>query len=396
MEKSKQSDSANYDGFSLVSGGLIYSLMSFIGKSDKPSETRKKRALAITLITWLPLLLLTLMAGAQHADGEGVTFLKDFEIHIRFLFAVPFLVLIERMVDKSFIEYIKTSDNLVIQEEQPAYNKLVSNLDKLSNLYLPEIIILLAIYSLIFIRWNDPSLFDNTKNYLMNPNDGTYTIAGIYYLFVSFPVFQLLFFRWVWRWLIWVYSIFKISRFTFQIEAPNIDQMAGLTYTNLVPLLFSFIFFSLSAVLASNIGYEIIYDGTSLKSYYMDILFYTIFVAAVLYSPLLFFIPLLIRTKTSAIHRLGNLVATHNHDFMQKWIYNNSPPNEEILGSVDASSLADMNGGYQPAINMKLVPISFNMFLLSCIVIIVPFIPLIFTYYSIKDLFSLVMKTTFG
>jgi hypothetical protein len=172
--------------------------------------------------------------------------------------------------------------------------------------------------------------------------------------------------------------------------------MAGLTYLNLVPMLFSFIFFALATVLSSSLGLDIFFEGVSLKNNYMDILFFVIMVPVLLYAPLLVFIPLLMQTKSKAIHSLGNLVAKHNLDYMKKWVYDKPPSNEPILGSMDNSSLSDINGGYAPVISMKLIPINFKMFLLSCVILLLPFIPLVFTYYSFKDLFGMIIKSTFG
>ena len=214
MGAKKDNYSANYDGFSLVSGGLIYRIMAMFLKSKDPLRNRRQRALLFALVAWIPLGILALLIGPQSFLTNEISFLKDFEIHVRFLFAVPFLILIERMVDHSFIEYIKTSDQLIDHQEQPGFNKLVLQVDKLSNLYLPEVLMLVIIYLSIFMRWNDPSLFDSSKSYLTN-HDGSFTTAGVYYLFVSLPIFQLLLFRWFWRWIIWVYSLLRISRFTF-------------------------------------------------------------------------------------------------------------------------------------------------------------------------------------
>ncbi len=322
--------------------------------------------------------------------------MEDFETHIRFLFAVPFLILIEGMVDKSFIDYVKTSDQLIITDQQGSFNKMVEKIDKLSNLYLPEMLILLGIYFLIFLWWQDHSLFEGNKNYLVDPGSSYVRPAGYYYLFISLPIFQLLLFRWIWRWFIWVYSLARISSFKFKIEAVNSDLMAGLTYLNLVPLLFSFIFFSLSALFAAGLGENILYEGANLRDYTLDIIFFVLFIASIFYMPLLAFTPLLIRTKADAIHQLGSQVARHNHAYMVKWVYQNSPPEEGILGSVDHSSLSDMNGGYASVIDMKLIPINFKMFLLSCLTLTIPFIPLVFTYYSATDLFRLIVRSAVG
>lgn len=386
---------ANYDGVSLVTGGLIYNLITFIFKTKDPVKNRRQRAFLFALIAWLPLCILILFSGDGLAVSDELGYLKNFEIHIRFLFAVPFLIFIEKIVDNSFIGYIKTSYGLTDNKEQSQFNLLIKKIDKLSNMYFPEVLILIIIYTMIFIRWNDPSLFDASEDYLYD-EDGTFSAAGMYLLFVSMPIFQLLLFRWIWRWVIWMYSLIKISKFTFYIDAMNIDQKAGLTYLNLVPSMFSVIFFALAAVLSAKIGFEIINTDITLKSFYLDILFFVIGVPLILYSPLFIFISLLHKTKSKAIHEMGALVAKHNQDYMKKWVESKQVPKEPILGSVDNSSLSDINGGYAPAINMNFIPVDSRMFMMSCAVLLVPFVPLIFTYYSLFDLVRMVLNSVFG
>lgn len=395
MDNNEQNQSADYTGFSLVSGGLIYNIMMLVFSSSDPKKSRKSRAIFFSLVAWLPLGILILFTdnGASIITNE-LNFLKDFPIHIRFLFAVPFFILIESMVNNSFTAYIKTSDNLISIKEQSRFDKLVSTINKLSNLYAPEVIMLIIIYAVIIIKWNDSSLLLSSADYMTN-SDGGFSIVGMYYLFISIPLFQLLLFRWFWRWVIWVYSILKISGFTFSFDALNIDEVAGLTYLNFTPLLFSFIFFAMGAVIAGDMGYDIIYNGASLKSFYIDILFFIIIVPVILYSPLLIFIPSLLKAKSNAVYKMGSLVNMHNQEYMNKWV-NKTPFDKEVLGAVDNSSLSDINGGYASAINMKVVPVNFKMFVTSCFILIIPFIPLIFTYYSIFDLFKMVLDSTLG
>ncbi|MGA9270471.1 MAG: hypothetical protein WBV45_07605 [Lutimonas sp.] len=384
----------NYEGFSLVTGGLIYKLMTTLLKTKDPVKNRRQRALLFAFIAWLPLCLLILFGGGESVMTDELDFFKNFDLHIRFLFAVPFLILIEKVVDRSFVAYIKNSDELIDDKEQLRFDALVEKIDKLSNLYLPEVLILGLIYSVIFIRWNDPTLLDSAEDYLSK--DGDISIAGIYYLFVSLPIFQLLLFRWFWRWIIWVYSLVKISKFTLFIDAMNIDGKAGLTYLNLVPSTFSIVFFALAAVLAGTIGFAIINHDVPLETHYFDILFFAVGTPLMLYSPLLIFMPLLHSTKSRAIHRMGTLVAKHNHDYAKKWLDNPPPPKEPVLGSVDNSSLSDINGGYAPAVSMNFIPIDSKMLVTSGLILLVPFLPLAFTKYSFFDLVNIVLKTVFG
>ena len=54
--------------------------------------------LAVVVLTWLPLLLLSLAAG--HAWGNSVTlpFLHDVELHVRLLVALPLMIVAELVV----------------------------------------------------------------------------------------------------------------------------------------------------------------------------------------------------------------------------------------------------------------------------------------------------------
>ena len=396
MEENDINASADYTNFSLVSGGLIYRIMTLNKKNKDPNTGLKRRTIVFTLIAWLPLLLLVLidavMAGSR---TEFTLFIKDFDIQLRILFVIPFLIFIERSINNSFVTYIKTSDDLIENAQQSRFDKLVNSLDRLSNLYLPEIIILIIIYGLLIFRFNSGFLEEYERSYILNPESKTLTLAGYYFFFVSFPLFQLLLFRWVWRWIIWVYSVFSLSRFTFNIEAVNIDKMAGLIYLNNVPLYFTFIFFSISVMISSSFGYNILYEGQNLKNYFLDIIFFVSMVPVMVYFPLLLFIPNLLKAKSAGINKMGKLVAQHNSEYMEKWTSATLPKGEELVGSVDHSSLSDINGGYGPVIDMDIIPISRKNFFLSVILLLIPFIPLIFTYYSAIDLFNLILGAAF-
>jgi hypothetical protein len=234
----------------------------------------------LTAIAWIPLFAIILISSYFDKDQIVIHFLKDFEIQLRLLIVIPFLVLIEKVVNTSFVNYVKTSDDLIINEEQARYNDLVIKINNLSNLYFPEIFTLILIYVFLFYQLSIGSLGEFQKDYLFNADSKNLTIAGYYFFFISFPVFQLLLSRWVWRWIIWVYSIIKISKFNFKIEAVNADGMGGLYYLNTVPLTFSLIFLCFSIMIASSFGSDIINEGQSLKSFSLDILSIVIFYAS--------------------------------------------------------------------------------------------------------------------
>lgn len=169
--------------------------------------------------------------------------------------------------------------------------------------------------------------------------------------------------------------------------------MAGLEYLNMVPLMFSFIVMAPSAVLSALIGIDIIYNDATLKAYTFQIIVYIILFPIILYAPLAIFMPFLLHAKSSGIYKFGSLLRKHNYDYVNKWIVNFQANKKDLLGAIDHSSLADINGSYSPVSGIKLVPIDLKLILLSIVLNMIPYIPLVFTYYSVKDLINLLIQS---
>lgn len=395
MNKSADLLSANYDGFSLVNGGLFYSLTAVFRGKEGSKKGLIRTSIAMVLLTWVPICILAIAGGTLNDTDKTISFFEDFLFHVRFLLVVPFLILIERAVDRSFIGYIKNSDNLIPNSQQDPFNRMVTRLDKLTNSYIPELLLLISMTVYIVLSWEDLPIFDSARNYLTT-NENQLSIAAWYYILICIPIFQLLIFRWFWRWVVWVYSLIRISRFQLQIDPLHADNMAGLEYINLCPLTFSFILMAPSAILASIIGIDIIYEGAVLSSYTFHILVYVVFLPIVLYSPLLVFIPKLIEAKSYGVQRFGSLIRQHNLDYAAKWIEDTTGNKESILGTMDNSSLSDINGSYAPVQGIKLFPVNYKMISLSFVLNVIPYLPLVFTYYSAADLFKALIQNVAG
>ena len=384
---------ANYQNFSLVKGGLIYKVSTLFRKGNKERELIHT-AIALTVITWFVLCVLALLEGTLDDNEQTISFFEDFLVHVRFLFVVPFLVLIENTVDRAFIGYIQNADRLIPNSEQTRYNALVRTINRLTDSYLPEVVVLIVLFGYILFQWPHLSIFDSGRNYLAAGDQ--LNMAGWYYMLVCIPIFQLLVFRWLWRWAVWVYSIIRISRFKVQIDPLHADKMAGLEFFNIVPLTLSYVLIAPSAIFAAHIGIDIIYNDTLLTSYVMSIAAYVFLLPILLYAPLCLFIPQLIGAKIYAIQNFGNIIREHNEAYKEVWIEKNKPKKEELLGTMDNSSLADINGSYGPGQAQQLVPINLRMTVLSFAMNVLPYIPLVFTYYPPMQLFKDLLKSIVG
>lgn len=355
-----------------------------------------QKALLISLLTWLPLAIASLLTNEFFYTSGEITFVKDFEIHVRFLFVVPLFVLLQEPVTNYFRAFFKTTQGRLDPDSWPDLADLIRKGQRMISQIWPDILIVIMVYALAFLSWDDAKLVDTGKGYLIDLETGDIRFAGYYYLLISFPIFQLLIVRWLGRWFMWVYTLAKMNKLPIRIDVANVDLIGGLTYLSFIPFMFSFVFLGFSAVVSVNFGLEIAYHGAKLSDYYFHTIAYILIITSLIYSPLLLFMPKLSRSRFKAIHRMGNFVSEHNQAFENKWINKGKQEDEDILGSADPSSMADLGGSYDPVLNMKAIPINYRIFVTSCGIIFLPFIPLIFTKYSLQQLIEILSKAVMG
>ena len=203
--------------------------------------------------------------------------------------------------------------------------------------------------------------------------------------------------RWLWRWIIWIYTAIRFSTLDLRIEATHADQAAGLRYLNLVPLTFGVLYLSVSTTFSANIAMNVIYFGGKLNEYPNSILGFVIVVSLILFSPLLSFIPSLIKARIMGIKYFGSLIQYHNNLYKEKWMGKDLPESESILGSLDNSSMADINGTYEQSINsMRIIPINLRDIIAVMILLLFPFLPLLFLLYSPAELVTRLISIIFG
>src|SRR3979490_3454300 len=84
--------------FSLVLGGPIFQLFRRSHLSGDGLELVHWRILVITLIAWLPFLLLSMLDSHLVTDTAGLPFRHDIETHVKLLVALPMLIAAELIV----------------------------------------------------------------------------------------------------------------------------------------------------------------------------------------------------------------------------------------------------------------------------------------------------------
>lgn len=134
--------------FSLVLGGPLFQLLLRAHLSDDALTLVRKRLVVISLFTWLPLLLLSAAQGTLMAGKVAVPFLKDVEVHVRFLVALPLLIVAELVVHQRMRNIIAVfrERNLIPPAEVPRFQAAIAAAFRLRNSVLAEVLLAAFVY----------------------------------------------------------------------------------------------------------------------------------------------------------------------------------------------------------------------------------------------------------
>ena len=86
------------DDFSLVLGGPLFQLFRRLHLTGNALELVRRRIAVLALVAWVPLLVLSIIDGKAAGSAVKVPFLYDIDVHVRFLVALPLLIVAELIV----------------------------------------------------------------------------------------------------------------------------------------------------------------------------------------------------------------------------------------------------------------------------------------------------------
>jgi hypothetical protein len=121
--------------------------------------------------------------------------------------------------------------------------------------------------------------------------------------------------------------------------------------------------------------------------------FVCFFVAAIL-APLLVFTPHLWDATLDGLARFGSLAEEYVMDFDQKWL-RKKVNDEQLLGSGDIQSLADLGNSYAVVGDMRAVPFSTEDVLWLVVASVAPMLPLLLTIMPLDQLVTEGIKMVF-
>ena len=344
----------------------------------------------------MPLAALSLAEG-HLLGGAKFSFLRDVETQVRFLVSLPVLILAEVLIHRRLRHVVQNfiKRRLVGPEDLPRFYVIVDSAMRMRNSVIAEIVLLVLVFTGGIWIWRIEVALD-VASWYASPRGGQMhlTWAGTWFAFVSVPVFQFILMRWYVRMLIWFWLLLRVSLLSLRLQPEHPDRAGGLGFVGGSSIAFTPFLFAQGALIAGQIANRILFNGQSLFSFKLTILGFVGFFVAVVLSPLLVFIPQLERAKREGNRRFGAFASEYVMDFDQKWLVRKET-GEQMLGSGDIQSLADLGNSFAVVREMRVVPFSLDDVLRLLVATLVPMVPLLLTIMPLEQLVTEAIKFVF-
>jgi hypothetical protein len=385
--------------FSLVLGGPIFQLLRRAHLTDDTLGLVRQRIVVFSLFCWLPLLVLSALESKVLGGTVTVPFLLDLEVHVRFLVAIPFLIVAElvvhrrtRFVVKQFLER-----NLIPENAMTRFDAAVASVFRLRNSVFAEVLLIAFVYVFgVLIIWRHYVVLDAATWYATPSATGSkLSSAGMWYGYVSLPIFQFLLCRWYFRIFIWARFLWQVSRIDLRLVPTHPDRVGGLGFLSETVYAFVPLLLAHGSLLAGLLGDRIFHLGATLPSFMIEVLVLVIFLMCVVLSPLLVFTPQLAHAKRMGLREYGTLAERYVRDFDAKWLRGGAPADERLIGSGDIQSLADMGNSFEVVRTMRIVPFTNEAILQLAVVTVAPVAPLLLTMMSLEEVLKKLLGILF-
>jgi len=364
-----------------LTGGLVFRFLRHAGVNDADLRRLKLAdVLILPLIAWLPLFVLTAIAGTLMPGSITAPFALDLSTHIRLLGALPLLLLgglvSEVRVLPTIAQFVER--RLIPEGSMERFQRDVDSAFRLGDSVIADLLLIAIIYAV------DATVL--RSQFAQNATSWkSGSAAGAYDLYVSLPIFQFVLLRWYYRLFVWARFLVRVSRLRLQLLPTHPDRMGGLGF--LITGVQTLTIFAMAhgVLLAGWLSARVIVRGTPIQTLKAEIVAMPIFVICLCLAPLLVFTRSLVRAKRQGIADYGALASAYARDFAEKWV-RGSDSGEVLVGSADIQSLADMGGSYDIVQSMRNVAITPQIIIAFAIVTLLPVAPLLLTAMPLSEI----------
>jgi hypothetical protein len=385
--------------FSFVLGGPLFQLLRRAHLSDDALSLTHRRLMFISLFCWFPLLVISALEGQAFGGNVAVPFMRDLEAHVRFLVVTPLLIVSELVVHQRmrFVVEQFLERNLIAADDMPRFDAAIASAFRLRDSVLAEIVLIAFVFVVgILVIWRYYIALDTSTWYALSTAEGrTASFAGMWFGYVSLPIFQFLLLRWYFRIFIWGRFLWQVSQIDLQLVPTHPDRAGGLGFLSNTVYAFIPLLLAHGALLAAWISGRIFHLRGSLLDFKIEILTLVVFLLCLVQGPLLVFAPQLAQAKRTGSRAFGAFAERYARAFNEKWLEHGVQPDDHLLGSADIQSLADLDNSHDVVRGMRISLLSKQAILQLSAAVVAPILPLGLTLVPLDELLTRLLGMLF-
>jgi hypothetical protein len=305
--------------------------------------------------------------------------LRDYTVNVRLLIALPILLagqILMEAVFRTIIRHIREA-GLLSSPEQAKMDLTISRLVRLRDSFLAEAAIVVLAYVNLAARLE--SGVGIARAWALNDMSTGHQLsaAGWDYLLVSLPLYQLILGISLWKWLLWIFFLFRLSRLDLQVVSTHPDHHGGLGFVGLSSVAITPTVFAAAAAIGSTWRTQIVLHRRHLIDFKVDAVVLLVIVLVIAVGPLILFVPKLQRLRRMGILQYGILGQLHSTSFHKKWILNRRGHEEEFLAAPEISSLIDYASSYENVEKLQPFPLDRNSLVAVVLALAIPMLPVV-------------------
>jgi hypothetical protein len=394
-EDAEATGSVIVDRFSLAEGGPTHQVQSWLGVAMPDRRKVITGAILAAIVAWLPLLILAALQG-EAFGGVKIPLIYDVTVHVRFLISLPLLISAGLIIDPKVRRAVRhfVASGLITPQRRPAFEDLVRKTLKLRDAPIATVLLVVAAWGPSAWMNGGELLGSDTATWhqLASAPGDPLSLAGWWFTLVSVPLYRLWLFRWVWLTIVWTVFLVRISNFNLACIPTHPDKAAGLGFLAQTQVFFGWITFAAAAPVAARFASMISYEGQTVSGLKFLIMGTSLLTIVVAVAPLLVLSPRLFEIKERGLLEYGTLGTHYVQKFDAKWNAVEPPANEELLGTADLQSLADLSNSYAVLNDMRIVMINKETLFWVAVPAIAPMVILLLVETPVEDLIRTVLK----
>ena len=339
------------------------------------SQTLTRTFVAVAA-AWIPLAVLSGLRGG----AIFLSFLTDYASQSRFLIILPVLILAEPPLRQRLaLVAHRFEADLVPRSQWPEFQAAWNSCERLRDSKLARMLIVVLTYATaaFLSQYLSPTGSEFISWWKGDGGFRTFSLAGTWAFFVSYPILVYFTYLWIWRQFLWARFLRATTQLKLALIAAHPDRLGGLGFIEaslLGQIPFSF---CLGVGLAGAVANQVFHGGQPLMKFRFLALALIGGVLLFCVGPYLFFTRTLLQMRRQGMLSYGAFARAVGEQFEKKWLHRADSLTEEVLSVPDFSATADLFGVVRNIDDIRIIPVgAVNLYALV-IVALIPAIPVV-------------------